>query len=354
MIYGSYGYTGQLIASLACNRKMKPILAGRNAKKLLQQAQQLQLDYRVFDLDDTTATDQALGDVVTVIHCAGPFVHTYQAMAQACLRTHTHYLDITGEFNVIEGLMSMSEQALSANIMLMPGAGFDVVPSDCLAYYLKEKMPDADKLILAISAMNDPSHRKLMVSRGTLRTMMNSITETTYMRDQGKLCPISNNIKARAFPFGKDTMFTCEPISWGDLSSAWWSTKIPHIETYMAAPSWITPLRKGLNFVKPLMQAWPIPKLIEWQINCLPEGPTQEQRHSSQSRIYGEVSNASGKRIAALLKTPEGYDLTAESTLLLVSKILNGQVHPGFQTPASAYGSGLVLEINGVQREDIV
>lgn len=351
MIYGSYGYTGQLIASLACRREMKPILAGRNEKKLQQQAQQLQLDYRVFDLNDTTATEKALGNIAAVIHCAGPFIHTYQAMAQACIRTRTHYLDITGEVDVIKGIMAMNDQALAANIMLMPGGGFDVVPSDCLAYYLKEKMPDANQLILAISAMSDQSH-KLMVSRGTLRTMMKGIMEPTYIRDQGKLIPISSDIQARAFPFGKDTTLMCQPISWGDLVSAWWSTKIPHIETYMAAPNWVAPLSKLRNFIKPLLQTWPITNLIDWQINRLPEGPSEEHRRTSQSRIYGEVSNAAGKRIAALLKTPDGYGMTAETTLLLVNKILNGQARPGFQTPASAYGSGLVLEIHGVQRED--
>ena len=102
LIYGSTGYTGDLIAQLAVKQGLHPILAGRNREKISAQAAELGLDCRIFSLDDPTSIDTALNDVAAVLHCAGPFSHTAKPMATACLRTKTHYLDITGEIAVFE------------------------------------------------------------------------------------------------------------------------------------------------------------------------------------------------------------------------------------------------------------
>src|SRR5574342_1282726 len=94
LIYGSYGYTGQLIVDRAMKEGLHPILAGQNEKKLRVQAGQHHLDYRAFSLNDTNALDSALSEVDAVLHCAGPFVHTFRQMAEACLSTKRHYVDI--------------------------------------------------------------------------------------------------------------------------------------------------------------------------------------------------------------------------------------------------------------------
>src|SRR5262245_46964054 len=97
LLYGSYGYTGQLILERLLKEGLRPILAGRNEKKLRLQAEQHNLDCRAFALNDTARLDAALLEVDTVLHCAGPFVQTFRSMAEACLRTKRHYVDISGE-----------------------------------------------------------------------------------------------------------------------------------------------------------------------------------------------------------------------------------------------------------------
>ncbi|HEX2989726.1 MAG TPA: saccharopine dehydrogenase NADP-binding domain-containing protein, partial [Anaerolineales bacterium] len=129
LIYGSYGYTGQLIVDLATREGLSPILAGRDEKQLRAQAGQYNLEYRAFSLDESAKLDRALLEVDAVLHCAGPFVHTHRAMADACLRTQRHYVDISGEIPGFEALAAMDAQAKEAGIMLLPGGGFDVVPS---------------------------------------------------------------------------------------------------------------------------------------------------------------------------------------------------------------------------------
>ncbi|HEY3474182.1 MAG TPA: saccharopine dehydrogenase NADP-binding domain-containing protein, partial [Anaerolineales bacterium] len=87
LIYGSYGYTGQLIVEHALREGLRPLLAGRNEKKLQEQAGKYNLEYRAFALKDTAALDSALQEMEAVLHCAGPFVHTFRQMAEACWRT---------------------------------------------------------------------------------------------------------------------------------------------------------------------------------------------------------------------------------------------------------------------------
>src|SRR5512134_2190762 len=146
LIYGSYGYTGQLIVERALKVGLRPILAGRSEKKLRAQAEQTSLDCRAFSLNDTAKLDSALLEVDAVLHCAGPFVHTFRQMAEACLRTRRHYVDISGEIEGFEALAAMGEEAKRAGVMLLPGGGFDVVPSDCLSAYVAGKLPSATHL----------------------------------------------------------------------------------------------------------------------------------------------------------------------------------------------------------------
>src|SRR5215216_1987269 len=94
LIYGSYGYTGQLIVERALKEGLRPLLAGRNEKKLRLQAQKSDLDCRAFPLNDSAKLDSALLEVDAVLHCAGPFSHTFRQVAEACLRTKRHYVDI--------------------------------------------------------------------------------------------------------------------------------------------------------------------------------------------------------------------------------------------------------------------
>src|SRR6476659_6763268 len=132
LIYGANGYTGTLIARAAVARGQRPILAGRNAAALVTLASDLGLECRIFALDDPAQVAEGISGMQAVLHCAGPFAHTYRPLADACLQARVHYLDITGEVAVFEALVTRSAAAQAARVMLLPGVGFDVVPSDCL------------------------------------------------------------------------------------------------------------------------------------------------------------------------------------------------------------------------------
>ena len=197
LLYGATGYTGELIARAAVQRGLHPILAGRSERTLAPLAAELKLDYRVFSLEEITALDAGLADVTTVLNCAGPFTFTASRLAEACIRTRTHYLDIAGEVPEFQTLAKLDTQAQSAGVMLLPGVGFGVVPSDCLALHLKSRLPSATTLSLAFHAIGG-------VSRGTLLTTLKDLPSPGVVRHEGKLVPIRARSETRRIDLVKD------------------------------------------------------------------------------------------------------------------------------------------------------
>ncbi len=178
LIYGATGYTGKLIAKVAADQGARPILAGRNLEKVEAVAKPLGLTARAFDLRDPGRIDAAIRDVSVVLCIAGPFSATSRPVADACLRNRVHYLDITGEIDVFEALVARDAEAKPRGVTLIPGVGFDVVPSDCLAAHLKRRLPDANDLKLYLSVGAN-------MSRGTAKTMVEAIAAGTRLRRDG-------------------------------------------------------------------------------------------------------------------------------------------------------------------------
>ena len=226
LLYGAYGYTGKLIAELAVARGYRPILAGRQPEPLSQLAKQLNLPQECFDLSDTARLEQVIQKTKLVLHCAGPFSETAAPMLAACLQHKVHYLDITGEIEVFEYIASHDQVAKTAGIMLTPGVGFDVVPSDCLAAYLKKQLPDANSLVLAFKGANQ-------VSRGTALTMAKNIGKGGAIRKDGRIQKVRQAYEQRKIAFNKEPQWTVT-IPWGDVSTAYYSTGIPNIKVFTA------------------------------------------------------------------------------------------------------------------------
>lgn len=346
LIYGSYGYTGQLIADLAVKKGIKPVLAGRDENRLRTQAGSLNLEYRAFSLDQTSALYSALQDVEGVLHCAGPFVHTFRQMAEACLVTRRHYLDISGEIAGFEALAQMDEDAKRAGIMLLPGAGFDVVPTDCLAMHIKMRLPSATHLQLYIRGVRGG------VSRGTARSAIENMHRGGMIRRNKELVQVPPAWKVLEVDFGRGPVKVVS-IGWGDVSTAYHSTRIPDIQTYMAFPPFAIQLLRAMRAIGPLLYTRPVKGSLKQALRLMRSGPTDEQRRNGFSLIVGEVFNDDGGAVSSKLKTPEGYSMTALATVEIMQRVLAGDRKPGFQTPSLAYGPDFVLGFNGVERVDL-
>ncbi len=346
LLYGAYGYTGDLITNLAKNYGLEPILAGRNETKLKALSAASGYEYRAFDLSDTTQLEAALAEVDVVLHAAGPFVHTARPMLEACLRTKTHYLDITGEITVFEKAARLGEKAKAQGIMLMPGVGFDVVPTDCLAAHLKQQLPDATSLKLAFGTIGG------QFSRGTATTMAEGLGQGSAVRQNGKITKVPLGHKHMTVDFGRKRLFTMT-IPWGDVSTAYHTTGIPNIETYTSVHPSTYRYVKLQRYFGWLLRSSLVQNYMKRKINRGPAGPSPEKRARAVSLVWGEVTNEKGEQRRARLEGPEGYTLTAHTSLMITKRVLQGDWKAGFYTPAGCYGEGLILEVDGVKREDI-
>ncbi len=343
LIYGANGYTGELITRFAVERGLKPIIAGRNEAAIRALGEKHGLEHRVFSLDETAKLDAALNEVDMVLHCAGPFSLTSRQMGEACLRTKTHYTDITGEIAVFEACAAGDQKAKDAGIMVMPGVGFDVVPSDCLARHLKNRLSTATNLSLAFYGMGRMSH-------GTQATMTMNVGKGGAVRRDGKIMPVPAAWRTRDIDFG-EVKKTGVTIPWGDVSTAYHSTGIPNIEVYTIVPASALKAMKMSRYLGWLFATGPIQKYLQGKIAS--GGPSDSERAKGKTLLWGEASDEQGNRVEARFQGPEGYTMTAIAALNIAERILSGNFIPGYQTPAKAYGADLALEIEGTARQDV-
>lgn len=346
LLYGANGYTGDLIARYAHQYNLQPILAGRRKEVIEPLANRLNLPYRIFGLKDTIALQAALKEVKAVIHAAGPFHFTAMQMIEACLQTGTHYLDINGDITVFEMIKRYDAAAKSAGIMLLPGAGFDVVPTDCIALQLKKLLPDAVALQIAFATLGGG------LSHGTATTMANRLGEKGAVRKDGKIIRRPLGEKGMWIDFGIKKIFVMS-IPWGDISTAYTTTGIPDIETYTGISKNVYNSLKLQPLFNWLLRTNFFRQYIQNKINKRPAGPDDEQRSKATCLIWGQVRNEQGKIATLRLSGPEGYTLTTHAALIIVKKVLNGNFSPGYQTPANGYGENLVMEIPGMKRENV-
>ena len=343
LIYGANGYTGELITRFAAERGLQPILAGRNEAKIAELAAKYGFDHRAFSLDDTAKLDAALQEVEMVLHCAGPFSITSLPMVKACLRNKKHYTDITGEISVFETCASFDKKAVEAGVMIMPGVGFDVVPSDCLARHLKDRLPSATHLSLAFYGMGRLSH-------GTAATMTMKVGKGGAIRKDGKITGVKAAWKTREIDFGEVTK-TGVTIPWGDVSTAFYSTGIPNIEVFTVVPPSNLKMMKMSRYLGWLLATGPFQNYLQKKIPA--GGPSDAERAKGRTLLWGGASDDEGNRVESCLQCPEGYTITAIAALNIAQKILDGNYQSGYQTPAKVYGADLVLEIEGVKRKDV-
>lgn len=326
MIYGATGYTGKLLAEEAVRRGMTPILAGRDAAKLAALAERLGLsETRCFALDDPAAIAAGLSGVRCVIHAAGPFEITGRPMIDACIANGVHYLDITGEFTIYEYAETCSDKAEAKGIMLMPGVGWDVVPSDCIAAHTAARAADPRSLQLALNHFGG-------VSRGSMKSGVGIVATGPRARRDGVVVSPADQ-QPITIDFGNGPQ-TCVPMPMGDVITAWKSTRVPNIDVHFAVAE---------------ESAFGAPE----NLDDVPEGPSKEERDAGRSRVIAIVTDGSGKAVRSMIETSSGYSYTGESGVEVASRVLAGDFKPGFQSPASAYGPSLATSVGGGKITDL-
>lgn len=337
MIYGAYGYTGELIAREAVRRGHKPVLAGRSLEKAQALADELGLEAIGFSLDNVEQATQHIKGFSLVLNCAGPFSATAEPMMRACIRARTNYLDITGEIAVFELAQSLNDKARSAGIVLCPGVGFDVIPTDCVAASLKAALPDATHLALGFDSRSG-------FSPGTAKTSVEGLAQGGKVRRDGRIETVPLAYQVRRIDFGdgeKDAM----TIPWGDVSTAYHSTGIPNIEVFIPSSPRMIKSAKSANYLRPLLGIKFVQKLIKARIARTVKGPDEAARAKMPTFVWGEVTNGRGEKKTARIRTANGYSLTITGSLAVIEHLMENQPTGGAYTPSKLVGAGLVTRL---------
>jgi len=342
LIYGANGYTGEMIARAAAARGLAPVLAGRSAGPIQALGRELGCASRVFGLDDPATVAAALAGSRVVLHCAGPFSATAAPMMAACLAARVHYTDITGEIEVFELAFRQDAAARQAGIIVCPGVGFDVVPTDCLALTLKQAMPDATHLALGFDSRS-------RMSRGTAATSIEGLGNGSKVRENGEIRRIPLGGRTRRIDFGAGEKLAAA-IPWGDVSTAFRTTGIPNIEVYVpVSPRALANLRR-IGKLSWLLRLRSAQAFMKWRIRKGAPGPSIAEREKTPVFVWGEARNAAGGIVSARVRVPNGYTVTTDASVAIARRLLADGAPAGFTTPARLMGADFVTRLPGAMK----
>ena len=320
MLYGAAGHTGALIARHARERGHRPLLAGRTAPAVAALAARLGLPHRTLALDDPAALPAALDGVDLVLNAAGPFLHTAAPLAEACLRSGTHYLDIGNELQVFAALYDLHERACRAGVAIIPGVGFGVVATNCLARRVSEAVGGAQQLDVAARAAT------AQPGPGVAASIRENLPYGGWIRQAGHLHPqpLGSGVTTIPLPDGPCHVM---PFPTGDLEAAFQATGAPDITAFSPVPA--DPAAAGPG-ASDAQAAGRLAYLsFGWARATSPDGATAE----------------------AWLQTGESYAFTAAASVRAVEETLARSLR-GALSPATAFDADFILTIAGTTRLD--
>jgi short subunit dehydrogenase-like uncharacterized protein len=339
LVYGANGYTGALIVERAVAKGLRPVVAGRSAESVQSIATRFGLQSRVFGLDDPAKLRGAIRGAKLVLHCAGPYSKTSRPMLDACLAERARYLDITGEYTVLEAVLARDAEARAAGVVVIPAVGFDVVPTDCMAASLAAALPTATRLELAFGGGMQPS-------AGTAKTTIENLHVGSLVRENGVIVALPKP-RTRDVPFASGARFAMS-IPWGDIVTAHRSTGIPNITVYMAVPKAAARGAALLRFASPVLKLPGVISFLQREVVARATGPSEEERRSVRMSVWGRAEDDAGHAVEGQLTVPDGYELTVVASLASAERVLSGAVPPGASTPSRAFGKDFVTKLPGV------
>lgn len=326
LIYGATGYTGALLSERCAELGIGFVAAGRNAQKVAALAERCGAEsHRAFSLDDPEQLKGHLADFDCVIHAAGPFSKTARQMMDACIASGTHYLDITGEFSTYALARDLSDQAEAAGVMLMPGIGWDVVPSDCLSAHTAQRVVDPVHIRIALNHFGG-------VSRGSALSGGEIARLGPLVRRDGELVKLDAMLDPIMVDFGEGPE-SCAQLAMGDLITVYRVTGVPNITEFFQS------------------EMEDVPE--DFDPSALPDGPTAEERDAGRSKVHVQVTGADGTVKSSLINTESGYTYTQKSGVEIARRVVAGDFKTGWQTPASAYGPELATQIGDAYIVDL-
>ena len=401
ILYGATGFVGQQTVRYFANRhsEAEPVrwaIAGRNQQKLealrsrLGNSANSSLEILVADSQDQAAVDRMVAQTRVLLNTAGPFALYGTPIVDACTRSRTHYVDITGETPWVRQLIDRyHEQAAQAGTCIVPFCGFDSVPSDLGTYLIvrflqQERGLDCRAVKAYFQAFGGFNGGTLASALNLYETGQWSAVSNPFLLnppDSYSQAEIQQNLDPQQPQYDRDIKTWVAPFFMGAINTRVVRRSQALCEQWHASYGSNFAYQEYLKFDEPfawlqaagvssvmgafgaaLAQPWLRPALKSW----LPQpgsGPSEQTRNEGWFRceLLGEASDGSQVRGLIEDRGDPGNRATVkflcEAALALAlqeAELPGGQSRGGILTPATAFGevlaerlrkAGMIFEI---------
>ena len=275
----------------------------------------------------------------------------------ACIRTKTHYVDISKEQQSLQLLFQrLLPEIQNAGIVCVPGLGFDSVATECLAALLQHHLPTATHLKLSFAFANF-SGSAFQFHEGYGKPMFGKIFSAAdmnfgYLMGAFRKCHCFTSPVMSMFPNPGKTL-----VATAGGANCYMASRLTHIEnidTYIPIDVNVMRLILFVWRVFAFLLRW-IP-LMHWFILhvmdvSITTGPSEEQRKGKPSiDVWGEVRDSTnGEYLRGSLQVMEAYGFAQQASIQGVLRIMDAShsIPSGVWTPSQAFGPEFVLSIPG-------
>lgn len=184
VLLGATGFTGRLtawhLARQLHGTSTRWAIAGRNHAKLAALRAELGGDpaIEVADVGDLVGLLDLAARTRALATTVGPFARYGEPVVQACVRSQTHYADITGEPGFVQLVRDRyGADARRRGVMVVPCCGFESVPPDLGVQFTVAQLP-------ADAALDVRGYVRAMgrLSGGTIDTALDAIASRQLPR----------------------------------------------------------------------------------------------------------------------------------------------------------------------------
>lgn len=332
MIYGSTGRSGELIARKAVAHGLRPILASRDEVAVRKLAEELNLPWRAYEINDWEKLRRELSKVNLFVNAAGPLMQTSVLVAESCLAAYTHYFDLTNQIPSLTAIYTLDAEAKEKDVTLLPGLALSPAASNCLVDHLHRVLPDADSVDIALN----PFTRNNVP--GANLTVMENFVQGGFRRRGGRLerYRTVGELTQASLPTGKHGLL---PSALGDVEATYRSTKLPNIMTYIVVdfPSSGSIVQLG-NAAGANADGHPAFE------HGAPDAP-------EQSLVWARLSKGGQSLLEGWIQFGEAHEFTAAAMIAGVIRLMTQKkLFAGALTPAAALGPDFILELPNVKR----
>ncbi|XP_029169228.1 saccharopine dehydrogenase-like oxidoreductase [Nylanderia fulva] len=202
IIFGATGYTGKYvvkdIVKFSKEQKIKFGVAGRRKEVLEAVLKEFASDIEdvpiiLADIKDEESLKEMTNQAKVIINCCGPYRFYGEPVVKACIATHTHYVDVSGEPQFMERMqLEYNKAAQEAGVYIVSACGFDSIPADLGTIFTQQKFGgEVNSIETYLKLWSTKNVKGPVVNYGTWESLVYGVAHANELRElRTKLFPI--------------------------------------------------------------------------------------------------------------------------------------------------------------------